>query len=112
MFEYDLAEARISWILSREELVSITKKVFSIWKDTDNTSIKRKCGEITGVLIYRGEIEMLEDICKQSNQDIDFYIFMVNELNNVHHKIPPLNSHKISKRLGFESIENLMTKHV
>jgi hypothetical protein len=42
---------------------------------------------------------------------MDFYIFILNEINDQKQKVSPFNVSKIWKRLGFDTVENIMSKH-
>lgn len=68
--------------------------------------------EVLAVLLYRGEIELLEQLFKKQNPDIDFFVFLINEINGLSTLIPPYNLSKIQKRLAQEKIGGIMTKHL
>ena len=64
ILEHDLMGVKTSWIFTGDEILTIAKKVFEVWETVADVSIKVKCVEIVAVMLYRGEIEMLELITK------------------------------------------------
>ena len=52
------------WEISKEEKISICKKIIQIFKFTSDVECKRRCAEIFGTYLYKGHIELLEDLCK------------------------------------------------
>ena len=73
-----------------------------MWRAVTDVNIKVKCAEIIAVMLYRGEIEMLEIITKQKDKEVDFFVFLVNEINNSKSRVNPFNVARIHKRLDFD----------
>jgi hypothetical protein len=85
--------------------------VFKIWRTRHEVGIKRNCLEIIAAYLYRGEIEMLEDLCKKENGDVDFFITLIDEMNEFSAHISSFGVVKIWKKLAFDTVTNIMGKH-
>ena len=111
LFEHDLMGVRTSWIFTGDEVMTIARRVFEIWRSVADVNVKVRCAEVVAVMLYRGEIEMLELIAKQSDKEVDLFVLLVNEINNCKARVEPFNVGRIHKKLGFDQIENILRRH-
>jgi hypothetical protein len=97
--------------LSEDEIYRIAQIAIQLLETSSDVIIKQICVEIIAVILNLGDIEMLEQILRGSNQDEDFYCFLFNQLNTKKLCIHPFNSSKLRKKISNTSSYDHISHH-
>ena len=81
LFEFNLREVHVDWCMTPEEIKEYCTVVRDVWKTARDGEVKRRCVEICAVLLYRGEIELLQSLFHKQGDKHGFFVWLVDELN-------------------------------